>query len=364
MEELMSIGEFSRQCGLSAKRLRTYADGGLLVPAAVDPATGYRYYRPSQARDARLIDRLRAAGMPLTDIGQVLAAPSAERLDAWNVQVETDAAQRRRALEQARRLLTGDAPASPDRTLPSRKARTMNLRAATRTDIGRVRENNEDAAVATDRLAVVADGMGGHPGGEVASAVAVSLVQAAFSGHSLNELEAAVRAANRAIWDRASTNPDLDGMGSTICAAGLTDDGHVALVHVGDSRAYVLRDGALRQVTDDHSVTAELVRRGELSEQNAAGHPMHGYITRALGVGPDVELGARTVAATAGDRILVCTDGLVNEVRQPEICAVLTRTEDVQAAADELVELALTRGARDNVAVVVADLTGDGPGRH
>lgn len=357
MDALMSIGEFSGRCGMSAKRLRTYADGGLLVPAAVDPATGYRYYSPCQVTEARLIELLRAAGMPLAEIRQVLAAPSADRIDDWSAQVETDAAERRRALERARRLLAGDVPAAPD-IAPSRgRARTMNLRAATRTDIGRVRENNEDAALGTDRLAVVADGMGGHPGGEVASAVAVSIVQAAFSARSLDELEAAVRAANRAIWDRASANPDLQGMASTVCAAGLTGDGEIALVHVGDSRAYLLRDGALRQVTNDHSVTADLVRRGELTVQSVADHPMYGFITRALGIGPDVELEASTVAAAVGDRILVCTDGLVNELSESDLCEVLTLTDDVDAAANELVDRALDRGGRDNVSVVVADVT-------
>lgn len=198
--------------------------------------------------------------------------------------------------------------------------------------------------------------MGGHPGGEVASAVA-SILGAAFSGRSLDELEAASRAASRAIWDRASANTDLQGMGSTVCAAGLTDNSDIALVHVGDSRAYVLRDGVLRQATDDHSVTADLVRRGELDVQSVADHPMHGFITRALGVGPEVGLDASRMAATVGYRILVCTGGLVNELSDTELCAVLTLTDDVHAVANELVELALVRGARDNVCVVVADVT-------
>src|SRR5207245_2249775 len=119
-------------------------------------------------------------------------------------------------------------------------------------------DNNEDAVVTGDQVAAVADGMGGHPGGEVASAVAVALVQAAFTGRSLDELEAGVRAANRAIWDRAGASPALEGMGTTICAAGLTGDGTLAVVNVGDSRAYVLRNDSLTQLTDDHSVTAEL----------------------------------------------------------------------------------------------------------
>jgi protein phosphatase len=113
----------------------------------------------------------------------------------------------------------------------------------------------------------VADGMGAAPQGEIASAVAVALVDAAYSGESAVELQAAVRAANRAIWRRASTSPDLEGMGTTICAAGLTRNGAVAIVNVGDSRAYALRDDTLTQLTRDHSVTAELVQRGEITER-------------------------------------------------------------------------------------------------
>ena len=144
------------------------------------------------------------------------------------------------------------------------------LHTVTRTDIGRVRKDNEDVVVGTDRLAAVADGMGGHPGGEVASAIAIALVHAAFTGRSLDELQAGVRAGNRAIWDRACESSDLEGMGTTICAAGLVEDGRLAVVNVGDSRAYVLRNGALMQLTHDHSVTAEAVRRGELTEARRA----------------------------------------------------------------------------------------------
>jgi protein phosphatase len=247
--------------------------------------------------------------------------------------VEIDAEQRQKALDLARRLLAIEATSFPP-VERSRKVSMPKLKAASRTEIGRVRDNNEDAVVSSDRLAVVADGMGGHPGGEVASAVAVSLVQAAYTGRSLDELQAAVRAANRVIWDRAGGNAELEGMGTTICAAGLTDDGSLAVVNVGDSRAYVLRDGSLRQLTHDHSLTAELVLRGELSEREALDHPLRGVLTRALGVGPDVEADSATHRATAGDRLLLCSDGLVNEVPNDEIASVMAATEDVQATAD------------------------------
>jgi PPM family protein phosphatase len=233
------------------------------------------------------------------------------------------------------------------------------LNAVSRSEVGRVRENNEDAVVTTDRLAVVADGMGGHPGGEVASAVVVSLVKAAYAGRSIDEIEAAVRAANRAIWDRASASDDLEGMGTTVCAVGLTDEGDLAVVNVGDSRAYLMHRGALRKLTHDHTVTAELVKRGELNENAAHMHPMHGYLTRALGVGPTVELDGTALPAVAGDRLLLCSDGLFNEVSEEEMASLVAGAEDVRAAADGLVDLALSHGGHDNISVVVADISAE-----
>ncbi len=358
VDELMPIGEFSERSGLSPKRLRSYAAGGLLVPAAVDSVSGYRYYSPGQLRDAQLIDALREAGMPLADIRALLRDPSNEQLDAWARRVEIDAAQRHKALDLARQMLAIGTTSFPavdnDR---SRKESTMTkLRTVSRTDIGRVRDNNEDAVVSSDHLAAVADGMGGHPGGEVASAVAIALLQAAFTGRSLDELQAAVRAANRAIWDRAGGSAELEGMGTTICAAGLIENGSLVVVNVGDSRAYVLHNGLLTQLTHDHSVTAEAVRRGEMSEQEALDHPHHSVLTRALGVAADVELDSAAHLAVEGDRLLICTDGLVNEVSSDEIASLMAVTEDIQATADGLVELALSRGGRDNVSVVVAEI--------
>jgi serine/threonine protein phosphatase PrpC len=353
----MPIGEFSEHSGLSPKRLRSYAADGLLVPAAIDSASGYRYYSPGQLREAQLIDALRAAGMPLADIGALLRDPSGEQLDSWARQVEIDATQRHTALDLARRLLAVDVSSLPathhDR---SRKASMTKLRTGSRSDIGRVRDKNEDAIVSSDRLAAVADGMGGHPGGEVASAVAIALVHAAFTGRSLDELEAAIRAANRAIWDRAGASAELEGMGTTICAMGLIENGSLVVVNVGDSRAYVLRNGSLTQLTHDHSVTAEAVERGELSEQEARNHPHRNVLTRALGVAPDVELDSTLHPAVEGDRLLVCTDGLFNEMSSDEIASLLAVTKGVQASADSLIDLALSRGGRDNVSVVVAEI--------
>jgi protein phosphatase len=174
------------------------------------------------------------------------------------------------------------------------------LRTAGRTDIGQLRENNEDVIVTGDRPALVADGMGGHPGGEIAAEVVAGMVPAVFTGESVDELQAAVRAANWAIRKRAVAQPGLEGMGTTVCAAGLLKTGHVALVNVGDSRAYLFREGSLTHLTQDHSLTAELIERGELREEEATQHPYYGILTRALGVGSDVEID-RTILALLTD---------------------------------------------------------------
>jgi protein phosphatase len=359
VDHVVPIGEFSARSGLSAKRLRSYAASGLLVPAAVDAASGYRYYAPDQLYRAELIDALRAAGMPLADIRDLLRRPSGDRLDAWERRLADDTTQRRSALDRARRLLAPPAgPGNDHDHDPGAKEPVVKLTAASRNETGRVRERNEDAVLTGERLVGVADGMGGAPGGEVASGLAVALLEAAFTGRSADELAAAVRAVNRAIWERAGVGDGLDGMGTTICAAGLLDDDTLAVVNVGDSRVYLAHDGTLTQLTQDHSVTAELVRRGTLTEAEAARHPHRSVLTRALGAGPDVELDAAAYPAVAGDRLLACSDGLFNEVPAEDIAAAMTTPGDVQAVADRLVEQALSAGGRDNVSVVVAQIDG------
>jgi PPM family protein phosphatase len=356
-DDLMPIGEFSERSGLSPKRLRSYAAAGLLVPAAIDSSSGYRYYSPGQLREARLIDALRIAGVPLAEIEPLLRDQSSERLDAWARQVEVHAAQRHDALNLARRLLAIDVDSATTGVADHpRKEPMTSLQAAARTDIGRVRDNNEDAVLCLDHIVAVADGMGGHPGGEVASNLALSMLEAAFTGDSLTELEAAVRAANRAISDRAAASRDLEGMGTTLCAIGVIGDGRLAVVNVGDSRAYVMRDSSLRQLTDDHSITGELIRRGELTEQEAVSHPHRSVLTRALGCGPEVDVDGTLHPAAEGDRLLLCTDGLVNEVPENDIPSLMGSTQEVRPVADALVEQALSNGGRDNITVVVADV--------
>jgi serine/threonine protein phosphatase PrpC len=357
VDDLMAIGEFSDRSGLSAKRLRTYAAEGLLAPAAVDPGSGYRYYSPGQLAEARVIDALRQAGVPLSDIGAFMRTPSEELLDAWARRLDSDANYRQRALGLARRLLTENEDtffqtANPD----FEETFVTTLRTAGRTDIGQLRENNEDVIVSTDRLALVADGMGGHPGGEIAAKVAAGVIAAVFLGQSEEELEAAVRAANWAIRDRVVGQSGLEGMGTTICAAGLLVSGQLALVNVGDSRAYLWHEGALSRLTKDHSVTADLIERGELREEEAAQHPYYGVLTRALGVAPDVEIDRHTIAVEKGDQVLLCSDGLFNELSGDEIASVVKGAGDLAAIVDTLTERAIARGGRDNISVVVAEV--------
>ena len=230
------------------------------------------------------------------------------------------------------------------------------LISVSRTETGRVRASNEDATLSGDRMVAVADGIGGAPGGEVASAAAVAFLEAAFTGRSLDELAAVVRAANWAIWDRATGNPEFAGMGTTVCVGGLIGDGHLGVVNVGDSRAYLARNGSVRLMTRDHSVTAELVRRGELSEAEALAHPHRRVLTRALGVGPDVEVDAAVHEVIEGDRLLLCSDGLFNEVSDEEISTSMLTGVGAEATVDHLVERALAGGGRDNISVVVADV--------
>lgn len=357
MDDLMAIGEFSDQSGLSPKRLRAYAAEGLLVPVAVDPASGYRYYSPGQLADAKMIDALRQAGVPLADIHTFMRRPSQDHLDQWARRLHTDAHARQNALTVARRLL-GDSedPLFPSTYPVSEEELVITLRSAGRSDIGQLRENNEDVIVNTDRLIVVADGMGGHPGGEIAAGVAASVIPAAFTGRSADELEASVRAANWVIRDRAVAEPGLNGMGTTICAAGLLTTGQLALVNVGDSQGYLWHRSELTQLTEDHSVTAELVERGELREEDAAQHPYYGMLTRALGVGPDVVIDRTTLTVEAGDRIVVCSDGLFNELSSEEIASSLAQGEDVANVAERLIDGAIDHGGRDNVSVVVAEV--------
>jgi protein phosphatase len=227
------------------------------------------------------------------------------------------------------------------------------------TDVGKGRSGNEDLFLVDPdhQLYAVADGMGGHRAGEVASATAIESLQRAYqAGAALDE---AVGEANAAVFAKASANVDMRGMGTTLTAVAL-QDGHIALLgHVGDSRAYLMRDGGVTQVTDDHSLVEQLVREGRLSPEEALHHPQRAIITRALGVDPDVEVDTYRVDLRPGDRIVLCSDGLTNMVADDAIAAVLRGQSDPQQAAERLVDMANDAGGDDNITVVVLEGVGD-----
>ena len=237
------------------------------------------------------------------------------------------------------------------------------LRAAGATDVGQVRASNEDQLLVAEPLFAVADGMGGHAAGEVASLTAIEALLVAFDGNRSGEgLLDAVRHANRAVWEQARQRPELRGMGTTMTAVALVekeDDDILVVVNVGDSRAYLLRDGELEQLTEDHSVPEELRRAGRLSPEEAASDPRRHVLTRVLGVDPEVEVDSFEIIPYRGDRLLLTSDGLFGEVPDSEIASVLRRRSKPEKAAEELVALANEAGGADNVTVVVVDVLDD-----
>ena len=230
----------------------------------------------------------------------------------------------------------------------------MGLRRGAATDRGRMRDGNEDSYLAIGPLAAVADGMGGHRAGEVASATAMDQLRTLGSGPweddraASEALKRAVAEANRRIRDLAASDKALEGMGTTLTAL-LEDGDSVHLAHVGDSRAYLLRHGELSSLTEDHTLVQELVRQGRLRPEDAERHPQRSIITRALGVDSDVEIDTATYKIVPGDRLLLCTDGLSGVVDQTRIRNVLLRTPDPQQAADKLVAMANEAGGPDKI---------------
>jgi protein phosphatase len=233
------------------------------------------------------------------------------------------------------------------------------------THVGRVRSTNDDNYMARDDVGLwaVADGMGGHQGGDVASAIACEALGRSFADHTVDGLIEAIEQANQAVYETATGDPELTGMGTTMVALAVVDeegDEVLAVANVGDSRVYRYSVGALEQLTEDHSLVADLVRGGTLSPEEAAVHPQRNIVTRALGVNDRVPVDTLTVEPVAGHRYVLCSDGLFNEVTEPGIAGVLHRVDDPREAADELVRLAVDGGGRDNVTVVVVDVVDDG----
>ncbi|HRW36424.1 MAG: Stp1/IreP family PP2C-type Ser/Thr phosphatase [Acidimicrobiales bacterium] len=240
------------------------------------------------------------------------------------------------------------------------------LRSGSATHVGQVRSNNQDSflVLADADLYGVADGMGGHAGGEIASAMAVELLEAHAGEPSLENLMEAARLGNRAIFEKAGGDPELHGMGTTLCAVrvvpGADGEGdEIAWINVGDSRVYLFRDDRLIQLSRDHSLVEDLVRDGQLTEEEAAVHPKRNIITRALGIDVDVNVDGSTVIPFNGDRFVLCSDGLFGDVSEDQISSVLRRLADPGEAADELVRLANDAGGRDNITVVIVEVVDD-----
>lgn len=240
-----------------------------------------------------------------------------------------------------------------------------NVRIAMRTDVGRVRSENQDFAFTTTAqdfrpekgvLMIVADGMGGHRGGATASRMAATVVKAEYLGGSDTDTAAALRhsleTANRAIFRDSQSNAELRGMGTTCSALViLGEKAHVA--HVGDSRIYLIRDGAIKQLTEDHSLVATMVREGLLTTREAEIHPRRNVLQRSMGVAPEIEIDVLPPLPIApGDVFVLCSDGLHGVVKPDEIQQLADRP--VKEAVEELVSRALARGAPDNVTVIVA----------
>ncbi|MFC8760087.1 MerR family transcriptional regulator [Streptomyces sp. NPDC057193] len=406
---MLTIGDFARATRLSAKALRRYDELGLLPPARVDPFTGYRYYTDEQVERARLVAWLRRIGMPLAEVGRVCdlygtdPAGAARAIRAYWARVESETAARRglavslvdrlkgpadmsfettsgTASGGASRTTSGEASGAASGTDSGTSSGqgfgaasetafgtssetdsgrglappALALWTAVRLDRGLVRPSQQDAALAGPRLLAVADGYG--PEGEAAARAVVGALGSvpapeppARTGDVLNALEDAVRAADGAVTGLADS-------GTTLTAA-LWTGGRLVLAHLGDSRAYLLRDGVLVRLTRDHTVVQALVDAGELDPAEAAERPDRAVLLKALDGGevpPEPELGVHE--ARPGDRYLLCTDGLSAVAPAEEIRRALAAGGTPDDAAEALVALARELGGPDNVACVVADV--------
>ncbi|MCC0578691.1 MerR family transcriptional regulator [Streptomyces californicus] len=410
--ELVTIGEFSRLSRLSAKALRRYDELGLLRPALVDPVNGYRYYDPAQAERARLVAWLRRIGMPLSRIARVVAldaGAAAVEIRAYWARVEAETAARRdlamylvgHLAAEGRAMAaisdgtgstggcgapggvrgtggTAGRPGSPggrsEAVRPGAAsggpgAVPLVIRCAALTDTGAVRTENQDAAFAGPRLLAVADGFGER--GAEASAAAIEALKPSARGVGesglsaadlLNTLEDTADSVSRAVREAVAPGAAPDGSGTTLTAM-LWTGSRLGLVHIGDSRAYLLRGGGLYRITHDHSLVQAMIDDGSLSPEEAASHPERAMLLKALvGAGrsaptavaarPDIRL--REVRA--GDRYLLCSDGLSAVVGEAGLREAVIAAETPEDAVRRLVGLAHEAGGPDNVACVVADV--------
>jgi serine/threonine protein phosphatase PrpC len=241
--------------------------------------------------------------------------------------------------------------------MPAAPARLI-VRYAMKSDVGRSREANEDSAYAGPRLQAVADGLGGHAAGEVASAAAIDAIKpldtSVPADDLLGALERAVRQADTTLHDMIKADPSLSGMGTTLTGI-LWSGAQLGLVHIGDSRAYLLRDGELTQITRDHTVVQALLDEGRITPAEAASHPQRSMVLRALG-SPSAEPDLQLRDAQPGDKYLLCSDGLYDVVSAEEITRVLSTTAEPERGVAELVELANQAGGPDNITCIIAQV--------
>ncbi|MFD0207856.1 MerR family transcriptional regulator [Streptomyces hirsutus] len=359
MEETLTIGAFAKACRLSPKALRLYDELDLLRPARVDPDTGYRYYAAGQLERARLVAWLRRLGMPLAEIRHVCAlgpAAAAREIRAHWARVEAETAVRR---DLAAFLV--DHLTEESRGDPTMNATALELRYCAHSDRGRVRPANQDTAYAGGRLLAVADGFG--PAGAPASSAAVEALRFLDTpeipaGGVLNLLEDAVQGAARAVRDVAD---GTDGVGTTLTAL-LWTGSRLALVHLGDSRAYLLRDGSLFRITHDHTVVQSMLDEGRLTPEETACHPQRSLLLKALtGKETTTPPDLRLHDAQAGDRYLLCSDGLSAVVPDDTIERLLTAAPAPDEAVHTLITAANEAGGPDNISCVVADVVEPAP---
>jgi protein phosphatase len=355
VRQLLTIGAFARAVRLSPKALRHYDELGLLQPAVVDGDSGYRYYDPGQVEQARLIAWLRRVGMPLARIRRVCGLPAAqaaeEIADFWR-QVQAETAARGQLATFLVDYLTGSG-SSVD-AAPA----VLGIRYAARSESGLLRTSNEDTAYAGPRLLAVADGVRGAAG-DRASAAAVAALRPLEAlpvpaADLLGALADAVRAADLTIAEIAASTDA--GAAATTLTALLWSGSQLALVHIGDTRAYLLRGGELFRITHDHTYVQSLVDAGRLTAEEAASHPQRALLVRALsGTGaarPDLSLHA----AAPGDRYLLCSDGLSTVVPDTDLRELLSGDEGPRHTLDALLARAYAAGAPDNVACAVAEV--------
>jgi protein phosphatase len=340
---LLTIGAFARAARLSPKALRLYDELGLLRPVSVDPFSGYRFYAPEQLEHARLIAWLRRLGMPLARIKTVCdldGAAAAEDIAAYWRDVAADFRSRAKLAS----FLIDQLPRKEE-------PMALQIRYAVRADHGLVRNSNQDVAYAGPHLFAVADGFGS--GEWLASSVAIDALKpldaTVPAGDLLNALSDAVDRAGAAVRELGSD------AGTTLTAL-FWSGSQLVLVHIGDSRVYLLREGRLFQITHDHTLVQSMVDEGRLTPEEAASHPQRALLVKALHgertAEPDVELRD----AEPGDRYLLCSDGLYTHVTLDALREVTAELADPAEAVHVLVERANRNGGTDNIACVVADV--------